>query len=88
MTYEFKSGTPRRMLLGILVIIAIIVFVSLFLFAPFGDVVPKEKQAEKLPTSEWTTAPEGPKVQVDLPDHGPVTNTPADPADSGQDEAE
>ena len=84
MSYEFKGGSPRKMTIGILVVLAILLFVSLFYFAPFAENPPEEPAPP--PSTEWTTRPEEPGVEVDLPDT-PMTNVPAE-AETEQKEAE
>lgn len=85
MTYEFKGGSPRKMTIGIVAILAIILFLSLFYFAPFAENAPDEQPVPP-PSTEWTTAPEEPGVAVDLPDT-PMTNVPAE-AETEKKEAE
>ncbi len=77
MPYEFKGGSPRKMTIGVLVILAIILLLLLFYFAPFAETSPGEEQAPATPSTEWTTAPEEPGVEVDLPD-SPITSVPAE----------
>ena len=52
----------------------------IWLFAPSDD-PSQESRTNRAPNSEWTTAPEGPAVQVDLPE-APIRRVPAQQADS------
>jgi hypothetical protein len=45
MAFEFKGGTPGRMLLGILTILAIVAFILLVFSPPSTETIPEEEQA-------------------------------------------
>ena len=50
----------------------------IWLFAPIAD-SSTESAVKQTPSPEWTTAPEGPAVPVDLPD-APMRQVPAEQA--------
>ncbi len=65
-----------RMWLWIAAVLALLVLIALFYFAPFRTIEPGPAPSPQ--SSEWTTAPEGAAVKVELP-KTPVTSVPLEP---------
>lgn len=59
-----------------IVAIAIIVLLAIWLLKPQAETT--EPRAQSTPSTEWTTAPEGPAVEVNLPET-PMRNAPVEP---------
>lgn len=62
-----------KMWLVIVTALVLLVAIVLLFYAPLRGPVPDEAPAT--PSTEWTTAPEGPAVPVDLPET-PMRNAP------------
>ena len=60
-----------------LVVALLTALLVIWFFSPLGDVPVSEPAPERTPSSEWTTAPEGPAVEVKLP-VTPVRRAPAE----------
>jgi len=75
------------MWLWIFAVFAILVIIGLFYFAPFHTVTPEEESTPTAPSTEWTEAPTGPAVPVDLP-KTPMTNVPEKPSQDASPKAE
>ena len=73
MTDQNKSRYGWKMWLVIAAALAVLLAFVLLFYAPLRGPTPDEAPAQ--PSTEWTTAPEEPAVQVDLPDT-PVRNVP------------
>jgi hypothetical protein len=68
------SSTASRWLWPIVIALLVAALVIWF-FIRVADVSPPAPQPERTPSSEWTTAPKGSAVKVDLPDT-PMTIVP------------
>jgi len=73
MTDQNVSRYGWKMWLVIAAALAALLAIVLLFYAPLRGPTPDEAPAS--PSTEWTTAPEGPAVQVDLPDT-PMRNVP------------